>query len=93
MSREQLFHRSPFSPREREEILNAFMHVSRWTRIYFLWRPNLPDEADNHLIELAVAGTAQAVVTKNTGDFARAELPFPGLRIVSPADLAKELSL
>ena len=92
LSREQLFSRSPFSTREREEVLNAFMRVSRWTRIYFLWRPNLPDEADNHLVELAVAGTAEAIVTKNTGHFTRAELPFPGLRIVSPAGLAKELS-
>lgn len=28
---------------------------SAWTRIYFGWRPNLRDEADNHLVELAVA--------------------------------------
>jgi len=39
-------------------------------RIYFLWRPNLRDEADNHLVELAVAGGAQAVVTRNKRDFA-----------------------
>jgi hypothetical protein len=34
----------------------------------FLWRPNLPDEADNHVIELAVAGGASAVVTNNVRD-------------------------
>jgi len=27
--------------------------------------PNLPDEADNHLVELAVAGRATALVTYN----------------------------
>ena len=33
------------------------------------WRPNLPDEADNHLIELGVA--AQAIVTRNLRDVSR----------------------
>jgi hypothetical protein len=36
--------------------------------VYFLWRPNLPDEADNHLIELALAGAAQTIVTHNLND-------------------------
>jgi len=62
----------------------------RWTRIYFLWRPNLRDEADNHLVELAVAGGAQAIVTKNTRDFAKMELRFPNLRVATPAELVKE---
>ena len=48
------------------------------------------DESDNHVVELAVAGGAQAIVTRNVRDFARMELRFPALRIVTPADLAKE---
>jgi predicted nucleic acid-binding protein len=50
-----------------------------------LWRPNLPDEADNHLIELALAGNADTIVTTNTKDLAHGELRFPGLKILSPA--------
>jgi predicted nucleic acid-binding protein len=42
--------------------------------VYFGWRPNLPDEADNHLVELAVAGRASFVVTRNLRDLTRAEL-------------------
>ena len=41
---------------EREALLNAFLSVCTWQTVYYLWRPNLPDEADNHLVELAVAG-------------------------------------
>ena len=39
---------------------NGSSLISRrtWVRVYYLWRPNLPDEADNHLVELAVAGNA-----------------------------------
>jgi len=58
----------------------------RWTRIYFLWRPNLRDEADNHLVELAVAGGAQAVVTRNKRDFRAAELKFENLAALTPAE-------
>ena len=30
------------------------MSRCRWVEVFYAWRPNLPDEADNHLIELAV---------------------------------------
>lgn len=50
---------------EREELLDIFLASCGWTRIYFAWRPNLPDEADNHLVELAVAGGARFIVTRN----------------------------
>jgi len=43
------------------------------------------------LIELAVAGAASVVVTKNTRDFRLAELRFPGLRIMQPEELHKEM--
>ena len=52
--------------------------------MFFLWRPNLPDEGDNHVLELAVAGSAGAVVTYNVGDF-RGELQFPTIQAVTPA--------
>jgi len=50
----------------------------------------LPDEADNHLIELAVAGGAEAVVTKNVKDFSRGELRFARLAILTPGQLIEE---
>ena len=61
-------------------------------RIYFAWWPNLPDEADNHLVELAVAGGARFIVTRNLRDVARMELKFSELRIVGPEDFLKEIA-
>ena len=58
--------------------------------VRYLWRPNLRDEGDNHLIELAVAGNAQAVVTHNVRDLARCELAWPRLRILTPAQFLEE---
>ncbi len=36
--------------------------VKQWVTIYYGWRPNLPDEADDHLVELALAGGAAGIV-------------------------------
>jgi predicted nucleic acid-binding protein len=92
LSREPLFRRCILDGSQREAVLDAFLSVCRWTVIYFSWRPNLRDEADNHLVELAVAGGASAVVTKNARDFRSAELHFPGLRMLQPEELLKELT-
>jgi putative PIN family toxin of toxin-antitoxin system len=90
LGRHELFANCPLCVTEREELFCAFMAVCRMTEIYYLWRPNLPDEGDNHVLELAVAASATAIVTHNGADFMRAELRFPALRILAPADLLKE---
>lgn len=91
LGRHELFANCPLDATEREELFRAFMAVCRMTDIYYLWRPNLPDEADNHVLELAVAARAAAIVTHNRADFVRSELRFPELRILAPAELLKEI--
>ena len=61
LGRERLFARCRLSAAEREELFDIYLAHCRWTKVYYLWRPNLRDEADNHLVELAVAGGAQAI--------------------------------
>jgi putative PIN family toxin of toxin-antitoxin system len=90
VGRHELFAKCPLSVSERDALFHAFMAVCRMTEIYYLWRPNLPDEGDNHVLELAVAARATAIVTHNRADFIRSELRFPELRILAPADLLKE---
>jgi putative PIN family toxin of toxin-antitoxin system len=91
LSREALFGRARLHADERDELLDIFLSRCRWTRIYFAWRPNLPDEGDNHLIELAVAGGAEAIVTRNLRDFEHMELRFPGLKPMTPESLLSEV--
>jgi predicted nucleic acid-binding protein len=52
----------------------------------------LPDEADNHILEIAVAGRAAAIVTRNKRDFLRGELRFPTIRIAAPHEVLREIN-
>jgi len=75
---------------EREQVLAALARRGRWVSVYFGWRPNLPDEGDNHLFELALAGNAAAIITHNVRDVGRGELKLGALRVMTPAEALKE---
>ena len=75
---------------ERQQVLAALARQGRWVTVYYGWRPNLPDEADNHLIELALAGGAQAIVTHNVRDLRGGELRLGKLRVMTPAQCLEE---
>jgi predicted nucleic acid-binding protein len=74
------------SPEDRLQVLAALAAAGRWVKIYYGWRPNLPDPGDDYLIELAVAGGARAVITHNVRDLRRAELRWPGVLILTPSE-------
>lgn len=78
------------TPEERLQVLAALARAGRWVSVYYGWRPNLRDEGDNHLIELAIAGNAEAVVTHSVRDLTRGELAWPQLRVVTPHQFLKE---
>lgn len=88
LHRPELTSRCPLSKSEREELLDAFVARTELIPIFFLWRPNLPDEGDNHLIELAVAGAAEVIVTHNVRDFRAGELKF-GFEIQTPREFLR----
>ncbi len=92
LSREALFRGSRLNANERSELLDIFLAKCRWTRVYYGWRPNLRDETDNHLIELAIAAGANRIVTRNMRDFAKPQLRFDSTQAISPQDFLKELA-
>ncbi len=90
LGRELIWRRARLTAAERESFLDIFLSICQWTRIYYAWRPNLGDEADNHLVELAVAGQASYLVTRNVRDLRGGELRFPHIAVVTPTQLLKE---
>lgn len=71
---------------ERVELLDSFLSVSRWVSVYFLWRPNLPDEADNHLVDLAAAAASTIIISNNVRDFDGEQMRFLNINAVTPGD-------
>lgn len=84
LDRADLFVGGILTEAARVAVFDAYLSRCRWVEVYYAWRPNLPDEAGNHLIELGVAAQAEAIVTGNLRDLARGELKFPSLKILTP---------
>jgi putative PIN family toxin of toxin-antitoxin system len=79
------------TPAERRQVMTALAASGEWVNIWFGWRPNLPDEADNFLLELAIAGGARAVITHNVRDLRRGELVWDDMLILTPAECLEKL--
>lgn len=89
--REKILKLCPATAEEAQDLLDAFCSVAEWVPVYYLLRPNLTDEADNHLLELATAGNAKWLVTNNVRDFERAELLFQDIVVITPEQLLQEM--
>ena len=90
LSRRAIFENCRLSEAERSELLDIYIAQTDWVRIYFGWRPNLRDEGDNHIVELAVAAGASFIITRNLRDFKDMDLSFPSIRVITPEDFLKE---
>lgn len=55
---------------EIEAVLDNLCGFSRHQKVYFLWRPYLPDPKDDLVLELTVAADVKTIVTHNLKDFA-----------------------
>ena len=73
---------------ERRGVLGGLARQARWVMVYYGW--HLPDERDNHLIELELAGGAQAIMTHNLRDLRGGKLRLGNLRVLTPAQCLEE---
>lgn len=90
MRRQTIRAQCPATPAEMQALLDALCAAASWVPVYFLLRPNLRDEGDNHLVELAVAGDARWLVSNNVRDFKNAQLALPGIAVRTPEQLLEE---
>jgi putative PIN family toxin of toxin-antitoxin system len=72
-----------------DSIIRAFCFLGRRTTIYFRLRPFLPDPADEFLLELAVAGNAEAIVTHTVRHLAGAERI--GIEVMTPGRFLRRI--
>ncbi len=83
MKREKIQKLCSLSVEEQEELYLAFLSTCSWNEIFYLWRPNLNDQDDNFLIELAVASNSKIIITENVKDLAFGELHFD-IEVLTP---------
>ena len=81
----------PLSLSEIETVLAMIVQNATYQEVYYRWRPNLKDENDNFIVELAIAGHAEGVVTFNKKDFLLTELKLDFF-VKTPREFLKERS-
>jgi len=74
---------SGLSESEVGTIVSALCAVAEPVYAWFLWRPQLREPADEMVLETAVNGSANALVTFNRRDFGDAPGAF-GIEMLSP---------
>ena len=72
-----------------ESFLRFIAYIGKTFEIYFLLRPNLKDEKDNKIVELAVTSQSNYLITSNIRDFKNAELKFDELKVITPSEFVK----
>lgn len=73
-----------------DHFLAALAGASEAVDVSFQWRPQLADPNDEMVLEAAVNGGADALVTHNVKDFSTGAQKF-GLRVLRPGELLKEI--
>ena len=92
MKREKIQTLCSLSIEEQEKLFQAFLSTCKWNEIFYLWRPNLDDEGDDFLIELAVASNSKVIITDNIKDIELGELKFD-IEVLTPKDFLKRYTL
>lgn len=78
------------SERDIESFLAALASACDPVEVHFRWRPQLSDPSDELVLEAAVNGMADALVTHNVRDFQVAAERFD-LRVLTPQMCLKEM--
>ena len=73
------------SEREVEIFLDAVLAMAEPVKTHFLWRPQLRDPGDEMVLEAAVNGRANALVTFNVRDFGTVPARF-GIKLMVPRE-------
>jgi putative PIN family toxin of toxin-antitoxin system len=74
-----------------DDVLDAFCMFAEPVINHFRWRPVLSDPDDDLVLEAAVNGAADAIVTFNVADFQRAKTMF-GIDVERPGETLRRMT-
>lgn len=73
-----------------DELLAELAAIIKPVETHFRWRPQTHDPDDEMVLEAAINGRADGLVTYNAADFLTAGRRF-GIRVITPPELLKEM--
>ena len=82
---------TPLTEKDITDFIDFLCYAGEKQEIFFLWRPFLPDTSDDLVLEVAVAGGCDAIITYNKRHFKNVE-KF-GLRILDPKEFLAEIGV
>lgn len=90
LSRPSLSAELQWGASDRELVLATLADLVIPVETFFLWRPQLRDPDDEMVLETAINGRADAIVTFNVADFGSAPCRF-GIELLRPRDLIRRV--
>jgi putative PIN family toxin of toxin-antitoxin system len=90
LTRPEHLKESGLSVEDINAILDTLAALIEPVTQHFLWRPRLQDPADEMVLETAVNGNANYLVTFNVRHFGEATTAF-GIRAVTPGEIVRKL--
>jgi putative PIN family toxin of toxin-antitoxin system len=75
---------------DAENALDVLARFAEPVETFFLWRPRLKDPNDDMVLEAAINGRAEAIVTFNARHFLEVVKEF-GIAVISPAEALRRI--
>jgi putative PIN family toxin of toxin-antitoxin system len=88
----RLEHRQAANATEADihNIMDVIVDVGVPVEVHYQWRPQLSDAADEMVLEAAVNGQADAIITFNSAHFGGAPAQF-GIEVLTPREAIKRI--
>ena len=72
-------------------FVDAVIALAEPVKIHYLWRPQLRDPSDEMVLETAVNGRANLLITFNVRDYGTAPVRF-GIEVMTPREAVERIS-
>jgi putative PIN family toxin of toxin-antitoxin system len=79
------------SEQEVHIFVDAVIAIAEPVKIHYLWRPQLRDPSDEMVLEAAVNGRANLLITFNVRDYGTAPARF-GIEVMTPREAVERIS-
>lgn len=88
LKRKKFLQEMNLSVQEMDAIVDYLVSRAYLQPIYFLWRPFLPDAHDDHVLECAVNGRAEVLLTFNKRHFSAVQPQF-SVAVLTPGEFLR----